>query len=115
MIMSEPKREIKNGKWKEFNKRGILIAEGSYVNNKKHGVWREYCDFTGQILIEENYENGTPHGSYTAFHPNGQILSEGNFYMGLRTGYFQVYDEHGNKTHNFFFDNDIQIEEVCEV
>lgn len=109
------KEELKNGKWKEFNKRGILIAEGSFLNNKKHGLWREYCDFTGHIMIEENYEYGISHGRYVAFHPNGQILSEGNFSMGLRTGRFQIYDEHGINTQNLFFENDIQIEEVCSV
>ena len=43
---------IKNGTWKEFNKRGVLIAEGNFVNDKKHGLWREYYDHTGSVMIE---------------------------------------------------------------
>lgn len=109
------KKGIKNGKWKEFNKHGVLIAEGLYINDKKHGVWREYYDFTGTIMIEENYENGIPHGRYASFHPNGQLLSEGNFLMGLRAGYFRIYDEHGTHTQNLFFDNDIQVESKREI
>lgn len=102
---------IKNGMWKEFNKRGVLIAEGNFVNNKKHGVWREYYDHTGSVMIEENYDNGVQHGRYAAFHPTGQILSEGNFCRGQREGYFKIYDEQGNNTGALFFVNDVQIEE----
>lgn len=108
-------KKMKNGRWKEFNKRGILIAEGSFVNNKKHGLWKEYYDHTGSIMIEEVYDHGTPHGRYAAFHPNGQLLSEGNFLMGLREGYFKIYDEYGNNTHSLFFDNDIQIENTFKL
>ena len=105
---------IKNGKWKEFNKRAVLIAEGVYINNLKHGVWREYYDHTGTIMIEENYKNGIQHGRYASYHPNGQIWSEGNFHNGLREGYFRVYDEHGNNTRNLLFINNSQIEDVVE-
>lgn len=104
--------QIKNGKWKEFNKRAVLIAEGVYVNDLKHGLWREYYDHTGSVMIEENYTYGVQHGRYASFHPNGQLWSEGNFTNGMRDGYFRVYDEHGNNVRNLLFINNHQIEEI---
>jgi antitoxin component YwqK of YwqJK toxin-antitoxin module len=103
---------IKNGKWKEFNKHAVLISEGMYINNKKHGVWREYYDHTGSLMIEENYKYGIQHGRYSSFHPNGRLWSEGNFINGLREGYFRVYDENGKNTKSLLFINNNQIEDV---
>jgi antitoxin component YwqK of YwqJK toxin-antitoxin module len=102
---------IRNGKWKEFNKHGVLIAEGFYVDSRKHGIWREYYDETGNMMIEEQYRDGIQDGRFASYHPNGQVLSEGQFCNGQREGYFKVYDEQGNNIRNLFFVNDIQIED----
>jgi antitoxin component YwqK of YwqJK toxin-antitoxin module len=107
--------QVKNGKWLEFNKHAVLIAEGVYVNNHKHGAWREYYDHTGTIMIEENYQHGIQHGPYTSFHPNGQVLSQGNFVNGLREGLFRVYDEHGKNTRNLFFVKNEEIDGMVEL
>jgi antitoxin component YwqK of YwqJK toxin-antitoxin module len=106
---------IPNGKWKEFNKHAVLIADGFYLNGKKHGTWREYYDETGAVTIEETYQHGIQHGPYTSFYPNGQVCSEGQFRNGLREGIFKIYDEHGNNIRNLLFINDIQIENSNEL
>lgn len=103
---------VKNGKWKEFNKRAVLIAEGHYVNNRKHGLWREYYDNNGSLMIEEVYNHGIQHGRFASYHPNGQLLSEGKFHNGMREGYFKVYDESGNNIRNILFINNNEIEDV---
>jgi len=106
--------ELKNGKWKEFNKHAILIAEGCYINNKKHGLWREYYDHTGSIMIEENYQHGIQHGRFASYHPNGSLFSEGQFSNGLREGYFKIYDENGSNVRNLWFVNNNLIEDIKE-
>lgn len=112
VILDRKPVEIRNGKWKEFNKHAILIAEGYYVNNKKHGVWREYYDSTGSLMIEEVYWHGTQHGRFASYHPNGQLLSEGQFQNGSREGYFKVYDEHGTNIRNILFANNHEVEDT---
>ncbi|HYC85266.1 MAG TPA: hypothetical protein VEB86_08595 [Chryseosolibacter sp.] len=107
--------QVRNGRWKEFNKRGVLIAEGMYVNGQKHGLWLEYYDHDGRRMIEENYDYGIPHGRYACFHPNGQILSEGQFENGLRAGRFNIYDEQGNKIRTLFFIDGMQVEDNNQV
>jgi antitoxin component YwqK of YwqJK toxin-antitoxin module len=105
---------IKNGKWKEFNKHAVLIAEGFYLDSKKHGAWREYYDENGSIMLEENYKHGIQHGLYTSFYPNGQVFSKGQFSNGLREGHFTVYDEQGNNIRNLLFINNILAEDSDE-
>lgn len=104
--------ELRNGKWKEFNKHAILISEGNYVNDVKDGVWREYDDSTGVLTIEESYANGVQHGKFAAYHLNGKLLSEGEYRFGLREGYFRIYDESGVNVRNILFINDIEIEDT---
>jgi len=112
-LTMEKRRAIRHGKWKEFNKHAVLIAEGTYVNGLKHGLWREYYDDSGALLIEESFVYGVQHGRYVAYHPNGQVLSEGEFRNGLREGYFRIYDEDGNNIRNLLFVQNIQIADVC--
>jgi antitoxin component YwqK of YwqJK toxin-antitoxin module len=104
--------QIRNGKWKEFNKHAILIAEGYYLNNKKHGIWREYYDHDGSLMIEEVYSHGIPHGSFASYHPNGQLLSIGEFKNGSREGIFKVYDENGTNIRNIAYFRDQEIEDI---
>ena len=88
----------------------MLIAEGHYVNNKKHGVWREYYDSDGSLMIEETYWHGIQHGCFSSYHPNGQVLSKGQFQNGSREGCFRIYDESGTNIRNIVFDNDQEVE-----
>lgn len=100
----------RNGKYKEFNKHGVLVSEGVYVNGKKHGLWREYYDHTGSIMIEEHYKHGIPHGRFSSFHPCGRVYSTGMFVDGSREGYFRVYDEQGVNIRNLYFvDNQLVV------
>ena len=106
---------LKNGKWKEFNKRAVLIAEGLYVQGQKHGTWKEYYDHTGTIMIEEDYQFGVPHGRYISYHPNGQVFSRGEFRHGLREGAFMIYDEQGVLARKLAFDHDIQLDDTTDI
>jgi antitoxin component YwqK of YwqJK toxin-antitoxin module len=106
--------QIKNGNWREFNKHAVLIAEGIYLSNKKHGTWCEYYDHTGTIMITETYQHGIQHGPYASFYPSGQVCSQGQFINGRREGMFKVYDEQGNNIRNLLFIDDVEIENSNE-
>ena len=107
-------KKRKNGKWKSFNRHAVLIAEGNYVNNKKHGTWREYYDHTGTLMIEEDYVHGVQHGRFIYYNPKGHVVSEGPFHNGMREGYFRAYDENGVNIKNLLFINNNQIEDIDE-
>jgi hypothetical protein len=103
--------QVRNGLCKEFNKHAILIAEGYYLNDKKHGTWREYYDHDGSLMIEEVYSHGIPDGPFSSYHPNGQVLSSGEFRNGSREGVFKVYDENGTNISNITFIGDKEVNE----
>lgn len=109
----EKVKNFQNGKWKEFNKHAVLIAEGNYLNNLKQGLWREYYD-SGELMFEEYYNQGIQHGRFASYHPNGQLFSQGYYYNGAREGYFKVYDETGNHIRTLLFLNNNQIGDTDE-
>lgn len=110
-IKEKEPEQLKQGKWKEFNKHAVLIAEGNYLNGQKHGRWREYFD-SGELMIEEDFEHGKSHGRFASYHRNGRVLSEGNFQNGFRNGEFKVFDEKGNHIKSLCFNRDYLIEEL---
>lgn len=103
--------EVKNGKWKEFNKHAVLIAEGNYLNGKKHGVWREYYD-TGELMILEHFQHGVQHGPFTSYRPGEKVFSQGNYQNGSREGFFTLFDEDGKISRKILFINNYQIEDI---
>jgi len=113
-LLGKERPTLKDGRWKEFNKRGELISVGTYIHGQKHGHWKEYYD-TGELMLEETYQHGVAHGSYTTYHPNGLLMSEGNYVNGSREGYFKVYTEEGIHYKSLFFINDVLMEEVDEI
>jgi antitoxin component YwqK of YwqJK toxin-antitoxin module len=110
-LFKKKKTALKNGRWKEFNRHGILIAVGNFHNDQKHGQWLEYYD-TGELILEENYVYGISHGRYATYHPNGKLQSEGTYVNGKREGYFTGYDEDGVQIKSLLFSDDKLVEET---
>jgi len=102
---------LKQGRWKEFNKNAILIAEGQYINGKKEGSWKEYFD-SGELMIEEDFVDGIPCGQFVSYHRNGYALSEGQFCKGLRSGEFKIYNASGGHIKSLFFECNNLIQEI---
>jgi antitoxin component YwqK of YwqJK toxin-antitoxin module len=84
----------KEGKWKEFNRYGTIIAEGAYKNGLREGTWKIYSD-SGNLVIEEDYVRGVLHGTYKAFHENGNPISVGHYNLNKRDGDFKIFREDG--------------------
>jgi antitoxin component YwqK of YwqJK toxin-antitoxin module len=101
----------KNGKWKEFSKQAVLVAEGNYLDDLKDGLWKQYYE-SGELLIEEMYDKGMLHGRYASYHLNGRLLSEGDYIDGQREGFFYIYDESGKHVRSLLFVNNILVEEM---
>lgn len=88
------KNAFKEGKWKEFNRYGILVSEGFYKQGLREGTWKIYSD-TGNLVIEEDYVHGVLHGTYRAFHENGNPISVGHYSQNKRDGDFKIFREDG--------------------
>ena len=51
----------KNGKGKEYDKKGIKIFEGKYLKGKRNGKGKEY-NYEGALKFEGGYLNGKRNG-----------------------------------------------------
>lgn len=52
----------------------------------------------GQPKYSQEFLNGIKHGVYKHWCKEGSILTNGQYYMGMRNGTWQWFDEKGNKT-----------------
>lgn len=111
VLFGKKKNLLKEGRWKEYNKRAVLISVGQYLHGNKHGHWLEYYD-TGELMLEESYEDGVLHGRFATYHPNGNLMSEGMYRRGSREGYFKIYNEAGIHIKSLLFMDNNLMEEI---
>jgi antitoxin component YwqK of YwqJK toxin-antitoxin module len=103
----------RNGRWKEFNRFGIMIADGYYKNGLREGTWKIYSD-SGNLVIEEEYVNGILEGTYKAFHENGNPISVGHYTQNKRDGEFRIFRDDGILNKILRFSNG-ELTEVTEL
>jgi len=95
--VGEYKNNIPNGKGIKYNKNGIKLYEGDFINGKFEGygkyIWEDGLKYIGQ------WKNGLSHGKGTMYYPEGNIKYEGdwvnNKYEGFgkdfsRNGYYSI-------------------------
>lgn len=77
-----------------YHSNSVKSAVGYYVNKQKEGVWRFY-DTKGIILSKEEYKNGQKHGSYVVYNLDGSVSRETQFVNGVEHGYRKTYGKNG--------------------
>ena len=78
---------------KLFDERGMLIAAGVYVNQKKAGKWIYYQD--KKLIGEEFYIDGLKNGKSKTYYPTGELLEEADWVDNLKNGIYRVYTKNG--------------------
>lgn len=96
----------RQGMFKEFWPNGKVKSEGRYLNDKKHGYFKEYNE-VGNLLNATKWENGVlvenpPElakiETVTTYYPNGRKKEVGNYKDGYPEGVFRQYDTLGKIT-----------------
>ena len=109
----------KQGNWKYFWDNGNLRLEGTYVNDKRHGYFKEY-DEDGNFLSVEKYDNDylVADAAETkqlerkvSYHKNGQPAIIATYYHNKAEGLRREFDENGNVIKGYVFSNGILL---CE-
>ena len=109
----------KQGNWKYFWDNGNLKMEGTYVNDKRHGYFKEY-DEEGNFLSVEKYDNDylVADAAETkqlerkvSYHPNGQPAIIATYYHNKADGLRREFDENGNVVKGYVFSNGVLL---CE-
>lgn len=69
---------------------GEKLAEGTYINKQKDGLWLFY-DGYGHVISRDVFKNGYKHGICKSYFQDGKILEYSEFSNGKRTGKWIVY------------------------
>lgn len=71
---------------------GKLATQTQYVKGKKNGVFKNYTN-KGVLIEEISYVDDQFHGPVKFFEPNGNKVSEGLYEKGLKIGIWKYYEE----------------------
>ncbi|MBQ7490351.1 MAG: hypothetical protein IJT51_07545 [Bacteroidales bacterium] len=114
-INRKDKSGLRQGNWKFFWDNGNLKQEGTYLNDKKHGFFKDY-DEDGNFLAVYKYQNDElvedaketkKLDKKTAYHPNGKIAITATYYKGQPEGVRREYDTNGVLVKGYLFENGI--------
>ena len=79
-----------------FHTNGNKSAEGKYVGQEKEGEWKYYSP--REVLISiENFENGVLQGEARDFYPDQQLAELRNYVDGVQHGVWKQFYEDGQK------------------
>jgi len=82
------------GLWNYFFENGKIEQTGTYKDGKPEGEWIWYYK-SGNIWRTEYFVNGAEDGAYVELADNGDTITAGTYYAGLKTGkwYYHVGDQ----------------------
>jgi antitoxin component YwqK of YwqJK toxin-antitoxin module len=83
-----------NGPADYFFPDGKPQFHGSYTDNKRTGVWKQW-DRDGQYGIG-GYDNDVSEGKWTFYYADGSLKAEGKFRRGKQTGIWTEYRDNGD-------------------
>jgi uncharacterized protein len=82
----------KNGLWKFSS--GDYSEEGNYIIGLMDGVWRSWYP-DEKLRFKGNYVQGNAHGTHYYYYPDGKIMEERYYDMGIREKIWKKYTEEG--------------------
>ncbi len=98
----------KHGEYKEYYENGKLFQRVNYVNGMVDGICEDYS-IQGHLFTRSNFKNGKIHGQTQKFYPDGKVNMSTMFNEGTFHGLSTFYDSCGNKTHEFFHENNNEL------
>ena len=91
--LGEYRNNIPNGKGIKYNKNGIKLYEGDFINGKFEGygkyIWEDGLNYIGQ------WKNGLSHGKGTMYYPDGNIKYEGDWVNNKYEGIGKEFQKNG--------------------
>lgn len=94
-----PKDELERSASYEMDEYGYLYGPFNiHRGNEQNGVYEEWDDDGGQIMVRENSKNGKLEGVREWWYDNGQIEQRENYKNGLLDGLLERWSYKGNLT-----------------
>lgn len=87
-----------------FYSTGDTLAKGTYINQKKQGIWITYGE--GSVPVEVgSYKNDQKHGKWTIYYTDGVISEVIHYQEGIENGPYKTYFENGQIRMDAFYLN----------
>jgi len=94
---------LKQGYWIIYNKDNTRMdQEGTYVDNKKEGIWKKYYS-NGNIEHEITYVRNKPNGYAKFYYENGNLSEEGIWQGNKWVGEYKYYFKNGNPAYEWSY------------
>jgi len=92
-----------NGNYFEFDDRGYLVTQASFINDQLDGKVIKYK--YGKAIEISNYKKGLLHGKKSLFHRNGNLQEEIDYNNDVIDGSMKFYNESGDLTMEYTYKN----------
>ncbi len=103
-----------DGPYYEISERGQIDKLINYKEDKLHGQSITYR--FGRFQEIYNYKMGSLDGMHKIYHGNGKVQKEVEYRNGAQHGIFRYYDEEGNVTLDYKYENGEKVSgEIIEV
>lgn len=79
-----------------------VVEEGTYVDNKRNGVWKKYYP-NGKLRSEITYKNNHPRGLYTTYYETGAKEEYGDWQGNRNVGEYKRFHRNGTLAQEFTF------------
>jgi antitoxin component YwqK of YwqJK toxin-antitoxin module len=88
----------KNGPYKGYNEKGIVVEEANFKNGQLNGVYKKYTAYSGkkEIAKSETYKDGVLDGLAIYYGENGLVLKQGNYKNDKKDGKWTFMDPYSN-------------------
>ncbi len=81
------------------NEMGEVWKEIPYLNGKKQGPFKTYYNYKKlPIYVQGQFDNDQLNGPFKQYHENGQLMTQGIYENGKRTGKWVWFDKKGITT-----------------
>lgn len=84
----------KQGIWKTYGAKEVVVEEGYYISDKKFESWKTFYP-DGQLSQELIFENDLEEGPFKRYFESGQLMQEGTYIKGYRQGETTFYHLNG--------------------
>ncbi|MBN8695166.1 MAG: hypothetical protein J0L87_01440 [Bacteroidetes bacterium] len=88
----------KNGWFKGYDQKGVVVYEYNYKSNQFHGLNKEYTTVYGkrEVMKSETFKDGVLEGPASYYGENGLVLKQGNYKAGNKDGKWLMIDPYSN-------------------
>ncbi|NNC84384.1 MAG: toxin-antitoxin system YwqK family antitoxin [Flavobacteriales bacterium] len=94
MAMRSYVNGVKQGLWRTWHPNGNMFKEGTVIDEKEHGEYKEYYE-NGILRYQYHYDMGKKTGRWLGWYEDGTIYTERNFKDDQLHGRLVHYDENG--------------------